>query len=45
MENTVNARFECPYRLPHVLSLGHNCMQMVTVINNSAFLLFGLLRA
>lgn len=39
MENTVNAGFECTYTLSHVLSLGHNCMLMIAVTNNSAFLL------
>lgn len=37
MENTVDARVECTYTLLHVLSLGHNCMLMITVIKNSAF--------
>lgn len=40
MENTVNARFECTYTLAHVLSLGHNCMLMITVIKNAGFFIF-----
>lgn len=40
MENTANARFECTYTLAYVLSLGHNCMLMITVIKNSEVFIF-----